>query len=135
MNNNHQALRAKGLHKQYGNRWVVSDVDIELKKGEIIGLLGPNGAGKTTTFYMITGMIKPTKGKIFLDNNEIMIEKKDFNILDACPDYSKTLKLVEAHGDPIIYSPSDTCRGPEYYLSDFENCFWDFPNKNCKGEH
>ena len=71
MNNNHQALRAKGLHKQYGNRWVVSDVDIELKKGEIIGLLGPNGAGKTTTFYMITGMIKPTKGQIFLDNNEI----------------------------------------------------------------
>ena len=71
MSNNHQALRAMSLHKQYGNRWVVSDVDIELKKGEIIGLLGPNGAGKTTTFYMITGMIKPTKGQIFLDDNEI----------------------------------------------------------------
>ena len=71
MSNNHQALRAKGLHKQYGNRWVVSDVDIEVNKGEIIGLLGPNGAGKTTTFYMITGMIKPTKGRIFLDDKEI----------------------------------------------------------------
>ena len=71
MSNNHQALRAEGLYKQYGNRWVVSDVDIELKKGEIIGLLGPNGAGKTTTFYMITGMIKPTKGNIYLDNKEI----------------------------------------------------------------
>jgi len=71
MSNNHQALRATGLHKQYGNRWVVSDVDIEVKKGEIIGLLGPNGAGKTTTFYMITGMIKPTKGRIFLDDKEI----------------------------------------------------------------
>ena len=46
-------------------------VDIEVKKGEIVGLLGPNGAGKTTTFYMITGMIKPTKGRIFLDKKEI----------------------------------------------------------------
>ena len=71
MSNNHQTLRAEGLYKQYGNRWVVSDVDIELKKGEIIGLLGPNGAGKTTTFYMITGMIKPTKGNIYLDDKEI----------------------------------------------------------------
>ena len=71
MSNNNHTLRAEGLYKQYGNRWVVSDVDIELKKGEIIGLLGPNGAGKTTTFYMITGMIKPTKGNIYLDNKEI----------------------------------------------------------------
>ncbi|MEE8341252.1 MAG: LPS export ABC transporter ATP-binding protein, partial [Candidatus Neomarinimicrobiota bacterium] len=44
---------------------------IELRKGEIVGLLGPNGAGKTTTFYMITGMIKPSKGQIVLDNQNI----------------------------------------------------------------
>ena len=75
--------------------------------------------------------------KYLMENliNKIIIEKKNFNILDECPDYSKTLKLVEAHGNPIIYSPNDTCTGPEYYLSDFENCFWDFPHKNCKGEH
>ncbi|MDP6684966.1 MAG: LPS export ABC transporter ATP-binding protein [Candidatus Marinimicrobia bacterium] len=42
-----------------------------LNKGEIVGLLGPNGAGKTTTFYMITGMIKPTNGQIFLDQKDI----------------------------------------------------------------
>ena len=71
MDRNHKQLRAEGLYKQYGNRWVVSDVDIEVKKGEIIGLLGPNGAGKTTTFYMITGMIKPSKGNIFLDDKDI----------------------------------------------------------------
>ena len=71
MDRNHKKLRAEGLYKQYGNRWVVSDVDIEVKKGEIIGLLGPNGAGKTTTFYMITGMIKPSKGNIFLDDKDI----------------------------------------------------------------
>ena len=71
INNNHQKLSTKGLNKQYGKRMVVRDVDLDVNKGEIVGLLGPNGAGKTTTFYMITGMIKPTKGKIFLDKNNI----------------------------------------------------------------
>jgi len=71
MRNKHAILSAKGLHKQYGKRMVVKDVDVSLERGEIVGLLGPNGAGKTTSFYMITGMIKPTKGNIFLDNYEI----------------------------------------------------------------
>ena len=71
MRNNHSTLSAKGLHKQYGKRMVVKDVDVSLERGEIVGLLGPNGAGKTTSFYMITGMIKPTKGNIFLDDYEI----------------------------------------------------------------
>ena len=70
-NNHHQKLSTKGLYKQYGKRMVVKDVDLDVNKGEIVGLLGPNGAGKTTTFYMITGMIQPTKGKIFLDENDI----------------------------------------------------------------
>ena len=69
--NSHNQLSAKGLYKRYGKRWVVRDVDLNVNKGEIVGLLGPNGAGKTTTFYMITGMIKPTKGEIFLDENKI----------------------------------------------------------------
>jgi len=70
MNNGH-SLEAKNLHKKYGKKWVVRDIDLELNKGEIVGLLGPNGAGKTTTFYMITGMIKPTNGQIFLNHKEI----------------------------------------------------------------
>ena len=70
MNNGH-FIEAKNLHKQYGKKLVVRDVDLILNKGEIVGLLGPNGAGKTTTFYMITGMIKPTNGKIFLNQKDI----------------------------------------------------------------
>ena len=64
-------IHIKNLKKIYGQREVVSDVSMELKKGEVIGLLGPNGAGKTTTFYMITGMIKATSGSIFFDDKDI----------------------------------------------------------------
>ena len=68
------SLIAKGLHKKYGSRMVVNNVDISVNRNEIVGLLGPNGAGKTTTFYMITGMIKPTKGDIFLDDKKITLD-------------------------------------------------------------
>ncbi len=71
MREKHSTLSAKGLHKQYGKRMVVKDVDVFVERGEIVGLLGPNGAGKTTTFYMITGMIKPTQGNVFLDEADI----------------------------------------------------------------
>jgi len=70
MKNKH-TLTGKNLSKKYGSRWVVSGVNLEVSQGEIVGLLGPNGAGKTTTFYMITGMIKPSKGHILLDDDEI----------------------------------------------------------------
>ncbi len=71
MKNSHQTLRASHLYKKYGRRWVVQDAGLNVNKGEIVGLLGPNGAGKTTTFYMITGMIKPTQGNIYLDDLDI----------------------------------------------------------------
>ena len=71
---NNKSLIAKGLHKQYGSRMVVNDVDIWVNRNEVVGLLGPNGAGKTTTFYMITGMIKPTRGDIFLDDKKITLD-------------------------------------------------------------
>lgn len=64
-------LRAEGLVKIYNKRAVVNHVSIEVKQGEIVGLLGPNGAGKTTTFYMITGMIRPSDGRIFLAESDI----------------------------------------------------------------
>ncbi len=64
-------LKAEKLVKKYGERTVVSDVDVQVKRGEVVGLLGPNGAGKTTTFYMLTGMVKPLSGEIFLDNDNV----------------------------------------------------------------
>jgi len=64
-------LRSDSLVKIYKKRKVVNKASVQVSKGEIVGLLGPNGAGKTTTFYMITGMIKPDAGKVFLDEEEI----------------------------------------------------------------
>ncbi|MCD6423685.1 MAG: LPS export ABC transporter ATP-binding protein [Elusimicrobia bacterium] len=64
-------LRAENLVKNYGSKRVVDGVSIYVKRGEIVGLLGPNGAGKTTIFYSIMGIIRPDRGKIFLDDAEI----------------------------------------------------------------
>jgi len=64
-------LRAEKLVKTYSGKRVVKEVSLEVNQGEIVGLLGPNGAGKTTTFYMIVGIIKPNKGQIFLEGQNI----------------------------------------------------------------
>lgn len=64
-------IEAKNLVKIYGDRSVVNDVSFEVNKGEVVCLLGPNGAGKTTTFYMVVGLVKPNKGNIFLDGQDI----------------------------------------------------------------
>lgn len=64
-------LRAESLIKSYKGRQVVKGISVEVNQGEIVGLLGPNGAGKTTSFYMIVGLIKPTGGTIYLDNENI----------------------------------------------------------------
>jgi lipopolysaccharide export system ATP-binding protein len=68
---NGREIRTEGLVKIYSKRRVVDDVSITVHQKEVVGLLGPNGAGKTTTFYIIVGMIRPNKGKVFLDSSNI----------------------------------------------------------------
>ena len=64
-------FQGKDMVKRYGKRIVVDQVSIEVHKGEVVGLLGPNGAGKTTSFYMMTGMIRPTSGTVFLNGKDV----------------------------------------------------------------
>ena len=65
------SLIIKKISKEYDYKKIVSNVSIEVNTGEVIGLLGPNGAGKTTCFYMITGLISPGSGNIFMNNKNI----------------------------------------------------------------
>ncbi len=64
-------IRTEELVKAYRGRAVVQGVNVNVNAGEIVGLLGPNGAGKTTTFYMIVGLIKPTRGKVFFKGKDV----------------------------------------------------------------
>ncbi len=64
-------LRTDELVKSYRGRRVVDGVDITVSSGEVVGLLGPNGAGKTTTFYMIVGLIRPTRGRVYFEDRNI----------------------------------------------------------------
>jgi lipopolysaccharide export system ATP-binding protein len=73
MSDSPRELRAQGLVKSYGGNRVVDQVSIQIRSGEVVGLLGPNGAGKTTTFYMITGLVRPDEGAVYLDDQDISI--------------------------------------------------------------
>ena len=64
-------LRTDKLVKIYDGRSVVTGVDINCRKGEIVGLLGPNGAGKTTSFYMIVGLVRPNSGKVWFNDCDV----------------------------------------------------------------
>jgi len=64
-------LQARGLTKSFRRRMVVNSIDVEVRRGEVVGLLGPNGAGKTTTFYMIAGVIRADAGEIFLSGHNV----------------------------------------------------------------
>ena len=64
-------LSVDGLVKIYGRRRVVDGVSLDVEPGEIVGLLGPNGAGKTTSFKMMCGLVKPDKGRVYLQDTDV----------------------------------------------------------------
>lgn len=66
-----RGLVAKNMGKRFKKRPVVRGITITLQRGEVVGLLGPNGAGKTTCFYLITGLMPPDYGNIYLDGVDI----------------------------------------------------------------
>lgn len=64
-------IRLEGLSKSFGAYAAVSDLNLEVKAGEIVGFLGPNGAGKTTTVKMMTGLLKPTSGRVLIGGRDM----------------------------------------------------------------
>ncbi len=69
-----KTLRVDKIQKSYDNRPVVRSVSMQISTGEVVGLLGPNGAGKTTCFYMITGLISPDAGNIYIDDVNVTMK-------------------------------------------------------------
>ena len=68
-------LEVKNLGISFGGLRAVDDFNLSIEKGELYGLIGPNGAGKTTVFNMLTGVYKPTDGKILLDGEDVTVKK------------------------------------------------------------
>jgi branched-chain amino acid transport system ATP-binding protein len=68
-------LEMKGLTKNFGGLAAVSQFDMYVNEGEIVGLIGPNGAGKTTVFNLITGVFPPTKGRVIYEGTDITGKK------------------------------------------------------------
>ena len=70
-------LKADHITIRFGGLTAVSNFYLNIKEGELVGLIGPNGAGKTTVFNMLTGVYKPTKGKIYFNNQGINKKRVD----------------------------------------------------------
>jgi len=82
-------VSVSNLKKTYGNFMAVDDISFDIEKGEIFGFLGPNGAGKTSTLNMITGLSRPTAGKITVDGIDVKTQtKKAQAIMGIVPDES-----------------------------------------------
>ena len=75
-------IEIKNLNKQYNNILAVKNINLKINKGSIVGLLGPNGCGKTTTIGMILGLIKPSSGTVFINNQNIENENNRTKILE-----------------------------------------------------
>ena len=64
-------LRTEGLKKKYGQKNILNGINVDINMNAITGLLGPNGAGKTTFFYILAGLLNPSKGDVFIDDESI----------------------------------------------------------------
>jgi len=70
-------IRTENLSKHYGDLKAVSDMSLNVRKGEIYGFLGLNGAGKTTTIRMVLGLIRPTSGAVFINGTKVSADKTE----------------------------------------------------------
>ncbi len=75
-------IEIKNLSKKYKNIFAVKNINFNINKGSVVGLLGPNGCGKTTTIGMMLGLIKPSSGNVFINNQNIENENSRTKILE-----------------------------------------------------
>lgn len=92
-------IEARNVVKNFGEIKAVADISFEVKAGEIFAFLGPNGAGKSTTISMLTTMLRPTSGKLMLNNHDVTKEqasaRKSFGIVFQDPALEEELTAYE----------------------------------------
>jgi branched-chain amino acid transport system ATP-binding protein len=127
-------LETKGLSKFFGGLSAVFELDMSVQEGEIVGLIGPNGAGKTTVFNLITGFLRPSKGKIIFDGKVItgmrphliagMGIGRTFQLAYLFPDFTVLENIVASfhlHPKPglweALFNTSSNRKKEEYILS------------------
>ena len=76
-------LRVEALEKRFGGLTALSNIDIKVDKGKIYGLIGPNGSGKTTLLNLVTGVLKPTRGKIYVKDVDVTGKPPPHNNTDG----------------------------------------------------
>ena len=89
-------LRMENVSLSFGSRQILENINFEINKGEIFGMLGPNGVGKSTIFNLITGLITPEKGSIFIGGERLIIFQYFFVLLN--------LKLVTSPNTEGIFT-------------------------------
>lgn len=102
-------LVTRSIVKEYRQRRVVDQVNLQVKSSSVVGLLGPNGAGKTTTFYSIVGFIRPTSGSIHLDGKDITVlpihKRASWGITYLAQEPSVFKKLTVEENVRIVLEP------------------------------
>ena len=92
-------LKAEHLGITFGGLKAVSDFNMTINSGELVGLIGPNGAGKTTVFNLLTGVYQPTEGEFFLDG-ERMNGKKTYQVVRA--GIARTFQNIRLFGQMTV---------------------------------
>ncbi|MDE6314665.1 MAG: ABC transporter ATP-binding protein [Lachnospiraceae bacterium] len=96
-------IESNHLSKNFGNTQALTDINLRIERGRIIGLLGPNGSGKSTLIKLINGLITPTIGEVFIDGNEPGVETK--KIISYLPErtylneWMRVRELLDYFGD------------------------------------
>lgn len=91
-----ELVKISNLYKSYGNKDVLKNINLEIKKGKIIGLLGKNGTGKSTLIKLINDLLTPTKGKILINGKEIGVDsKKSISYLPERTYLDKTMTVKD----------------------------------------
>ncbi len=96
-------IKVEGVHKKLGKQQILKDINLQIAKGEIFGLLGPNGAGKSTLLSIITNILKPDKGTIFI-NNKKQSEFKNYKMIGYVPQEIALYPSLSAYDNLIFWA-------------------------------